>query len=251
MGRTHDALSGVPDRNARQILVDLAQVLTELNTVSHANGASYEFADSSTMRGERWRTRDKPVVPHLGGRHNPGAYDTKKPQGAVDWKGDRTPEYRQKSAEHFWRIACEARTVDDLRVVLRDAEWALEDWRRTPPVAGVTNEPGSFRWKCEIADDMRSVDEVVRIFGVSRSVVYKYRSTYRGIAQRPRDVIQSPAESTLCSTAGELSGAKLCGNCGTRVGPFNEKQLCKTCAEFASDRQGDKDPFDQSRERGA
>jgi hypothetical protein len=117
----------------------------------------------------------KTVHDHVGGD---------KPPGGIDHEGDRTPEFRQKSAEHFLRRAARCVTARDYELVLADARAALEAWQRTP-VTG-DPEPGSFAWKKQIAADVasgrRSVESACRFYSVSRATVYRYLQRYEAAA---------------------------------------------------------------------
>lgn len=135
--------------------------------VSHVRGTAYDVSSS-------------------GGNGQPLL-----PPGGIDHRGDRQPEYRQKSVDHFvqrWnglvsrldRMGGEhAMAVRD--EILREALAALKDWRRTPPIAGKDPDEGSFEWKCRVANDPRPSRVVAGQYGVSHVTVIRYRRQYAGV----------------------------------------------------------------------
>ena len=163
----------------------LRQVVVRLDMMSHANGASYEFAPNDVGRGDRWRfTNRHAPVPHLGSRQGKGGFDTKTPRGTIDWKGDKTPEFRQKSAEYFRRRAGRVKTIDELEALLSEAQAALDAWGHTPTVRGIPYERETFLWKCAIADDPRDIATVATFYAVGRRTVSRYRTQFRGVLTR-------------------------------------------------------------------
>lgn len=165
-----------------QLAHQLRQIVVRLDLMSHASGAAYEFAPSETGRArvERWRSSDRhDPVPHMGSRHNPAAYDTRKPSGALDWQGDRIPEYRQKSAEYFRRRARQVRNVMQLEALLAEAIAAEEAWRKTPLLEG--ERPASKadpRWKQWVGSSKLENAEIARLYSVSRQYIHKIRRQY-------------------------------------------------------------------------
>jgi hypothetical protein len=120
----------------------------------------------------------------------------------VDVKGDLTPEYRQKSHVHFQKrlghlerrwdralahpdgervLGLQTAILSELSTLVKDARDALEAWLRTPDVAGVEPERGSFLWKCQIADDKRDLEAIKTKYTVSTATVYRYRAKYKGL----------------------------------------------------------------------
>ncbi len=148
----------------------LKQVLTELSLVSHVPGVGY---DSS------------------GGGSGPGDKSGARPPGEVDWKGDREPDFRQKSHLHFLRrlsgIARGLEKLSDERVerlldeLLSDAKDALEAWRKSPQPEGLDPIKGSKAWKIAIANDQRPSRVVAGYYGISHVTVLRYREQYEGV----------------------------------------------------------------------
>lgn len=175
------------DLETRRLVGELRKIVQRLALVSHAPIQGYNLAPSENGRGERWRSRDtRPPIPHLGS-HMPKGGDTQEPRGEVDWRGDKTPEYRQKSHLYFqrtitrWERSAYLYTAGDLASLLGEAEDALTAWLKTPVVAGVELERGSFRWFCAIADDDRPIDKIKEHYSVGKSTIYRYRAKYRGV----------------------------------------------------------------------
>lgn len=113
------------------------------------------------------------------------------PSGGIDHKGDREPEYRQKSADHFARQLqalvngleklSQSRAEEIRDEIFKEAAKALKDWRFTPDVPGLEPERGTLQWKCKIANDVRSSRIVAGHYGVSHVSVLRYRKQYAGI----------------------------------------------------------------------
>ncbi len=72
-------------------------------------------------------------------------------------------------------------TFEEARLALMRAR------RREAPILDEKMQlvPGSFFWKCAIADDSSPVEELVVRYSVSRASVYRYRVTYRGLRKTP------------------------------------------------------------------
>lgn len=135
--------------------------------VSHVRGTSYDTSSSH------------------------GKVETMTPTGGVDRQGDREPEFRQKSAEHFARRLqgivdgldqlSQARAEALRDEILEQTTQALRDWRFTPDVPGVEPAYGTLAWKCKIANDPRSSRIVAGHYGTSHVSVLRYREQYGGI----------------------------------------------------------------------
>jgi hypothetical protein len=140
----------------RELYIDAVRVIVQLNLVSHASGANLDPSARST---ETSRTGNRPP-------------------GGLDWRDDRQPEYRQKSAEHFrWRLS-RCRTSDDVRMVLADATDALEAWRKTP-LGAVDPQPGDPLFKRWIIKQDKTDSELARLTGVSRQYINRIRNAER------------------------------------------------------------------------
>lgn len=164
----------------------LHTTIRKLALVSHAPIQGYNFAPNEIGRGDRWRkTNTHDPLPHLGA--HPGRHvGTAIPRGDIDHKGDRTVEYRQKSAEHFARRL--QRMVDDKRRTytaeqLKDlhdeALAALEAWRKTPLIAGERPALRDPRWKYWVANCEHSTADILRWYGISRQYLHQIRRKYR------------------------------------------------------------------------
>lgn len=176
----------------RLALSELRRVVQRLALVSHAPAQTVNLAPppEGLRAPVRWRVwPNRPADAHVGGRSRGGG-DSSLPRGGVDWRGDKTEEYRQKSHVYFQRRldAMERSdrlyTASDLSALHREAREALLAWMKTPDVSGVKDlepEPKSFLWKCQIADDDRPVETVKTHYSVSRATIYRYRSKYRGL----------------------------------------------------------------------
>ena len=99
------------------------------------------------------------------------------PPGGVKGGDDFKGEYPQKSHLHFRARLDGCRTVAEFSALARDVAAALEAWQRTP--APSSPEPGTLAFKRMIAACTEPVDEIVRLYSVSRAAVYKYRKDYR------------------------------------------------------------------------
>lgn len=166
----------------RQDLVgDILRIVQRIALMSHAPIQGYNFAPSEVGRGQRWRTSDaRPPVAHLG-QHQAKRGGGSPPGGEIDRRGDAAPEFRQKSHVYLQRRLARARTDDQLRDVLEEAKQILGDWMRTPSVAGVEPERGSFAWKVQIANDERDDRAILAVYSISRSSLWRYRQKYRGL----------------------------------------------------------------------
>ena len=151
---------------------ELRQVLTDLSLVSHVSGAPI---DSS------------------GGGSGPGDKSGARPPGEVDWKGDKEPDFRQKSHVHFVRrlsaLSRGLHKLSDERAelildeILKDAKDALHAWQKSPVPAGTDPSPGTRAWKIQIANDTRSSRVVAGHFGISHVSVIRYREQYSGVTE--------------------------------------------------------------------
>lgn len=104
----------------------------------------------------------------------------KLPPGGVDKEGDRTPEFRQKSAEHFKARYRGCRSDRDFSLVLADALEAEASWKRTPlPSEPLLDDP---QWKRWVADSTLPDAEIARRYSVSRQYVNRIRRQYRKAA---------------------------------------------------------------------
>jgi hypothetical protein len=127
------------------------QVIIRLALISHASTVTFEPSARSTE------------VSRTGNR----------PPGGIDFKDDREPDFRQKSAEHFARRLTGCNTPKDVQLVLLDAERALDAWQRTPlsgdPLPG---DPFFKRW---VREHHASSAELARLTGVSRQYIHRIR----------------------------------------------------------------------------
>jgi len=144
----------------------LAQTIAQLHIISHVPAANLEPGAKSSEES-------------IGGR---------RPTGGINHKDDRSTEgFRQKSAEHFAARARRCRSERDYQAVLEDALAALDAWKRTPPGAEI--EWGSFAWRRQIATDVedkiRTVDQAVTFYKISRATVYRYVPAYEKKAAGP------------------------------------------------------------------
>lgn len=170
------------------LIAEIRRVVQSIALMSHGQTQSYNIvmlADEVPKAPPRWRLSDAraPVIP--GARPAKGGGSSIPSGGAPVWD-DRQVEYRQKSHVYFQkkldRLARRSSSSSaDLEALLKEATQALEDWRKTPVVAGVEPERGSFAWKCMVADDGRDVDVLKRTYTVSRATIYRYRAQYRGL----------------------------------------------------------------------
>lgn len=157
-----EALCVVLEQRAeiRQVLTgELAQVLAELELVSHVSAA--RPGSSSRDEGE-----------DIGGR---------RPPGGIDRGDDREREHLQKSAEHFRRRLARARTNEHVETILADARTALAAWRRQPAPTGEP-EYGTPQWKRWVAESELSSSEIARKYCVSGQYIRRIRALYRGAA---------------------------------------------------------------------
>lgn len=171
---------------ARRVVNNIRQAIQELTLVSHAPSQSFDPAPPEDDAPARWRTSSTSgPVPHLGHHHGKTG-DTTIPRGGIDWKGDRTPEYRQKSADHFVRRLKRlhddprrTHDVDELQPLLKDAREALEAWRKTPLVAGERPALADPRWKYWAANCDHTTADLVRWYGITRQYLHQVRRGYR------------------------------------------------------------------------
>jgi hypothetical protein len=173
------------DLECSRLINEIRPVVQRLALVSHAPIQGYNFAPPEFKAGERWRTRSTAAPnPHLSAHHAKGG-DTTIPRGNVDYRGDKTPEYRQKSADHFARqlrrLERETRlcTASDLRDLLKDAEDALEAWHKTPLIAGERPALHDPRWKYWAANCDHTTADLVRWYSISRQYLHQIRQQYR------------------------------------------------------------------------
>lgn len=131
---------------------ETVQIIVRLNLVSHASAISFEATSRSS---ETSRTGNRPP-------------------GGVDWRDDREPDYRQKSALHFQRRLNRCRTRQDIQMVLADAKDALDAWQKTPigPRDPMPGDPMFRRW---VIEHDATDSELARITGVSRQYINRIR----------------------------------------------------------------------------
>lgn len=167
------------------LIGEIRTAVQRLVLVSHAPIQGYNFAPSENGRGDRWRksSRNDPI-PHLG-QHSAKGGDSSIPRGDIDRKGDRTPEFRQKSADHFqktmerWVRSTREYRPSDLSRLLQEAKDAHEAWQKTPLVAGTRPALGDPRWKFWAANCDHTATDIVRWYSVSRSYLADIRKQYR------------------------------------------------------------------------
>lgn len=179
-------------------IVQLRRVVLRISLMSHAPTQSYDVVmkgDDVPNAPPRWRMNDRRApVPHMGA-HSAKGGDTLIPRGDVPRQDDKEADFRQKSHLYFERklnriVRYGRSTSADLDALLEEATQALEDWRRTPAVAGVEPERGSYFWRCAIADaggSSLSDQELTAIkskYTVSKATIYRYRKQLRGIRKR-------------------------------------------------------------------
>ena len=99
-----------------------------------------------------------------------------RPPGGIDHAGDREPDYRQKSAEHFKRRALKANTLRDFEAILTEARAALEAWRRPPKPTEPL--PGDPLFKRHVAESAKTAPELARLYGISARTVHRWRRKY-------------------------------------------------------------------------
>lgn len=129
-------------------------IILKLNLVSHAGAISFE---ASSRSAETSRTGNRPP-------------------GGLDWRDDREPDYRQKSAQHFqWRLG-RCRTRQDVQMLLADAKDALDAWQKTPlgPRDPMPGDPMFRRW---VIEHEATDSELARLTGVSRQYINRIRRT--------------------------------------------------------------------------
>lgn len=150
---------------------ELAQVLAELEMVSHVGAANLSPEPQTGIGNDR------------GGR---------RPQGGIDRRDDRyrdTDEHSERnendrpavlrSHEHFRRRAARCTSDANLLVVLNEARLTLAAWK----VAPVPSEPvwdDVSAWKFWAARSDLPVVELARRAGVSRQAVYQRMRGYEG-----------------------------------------------------------------------
>lgn len=167
------------DMTQHPATLELRRVVLKISLVSHAPIQGYELAPSENGRGDRWRKSNrKPPIPHLGSHPAKGGADSSIPRGDVDRKGDRTPEYRQKSHLYFQTRLNGCSTVGEVEALLVEANETLEAWRKTPLLAGDRPMRDHPQWKAWVATCGHPVKDIVRWYGCSRSLVYKIREDY-------------------------------------------------------------------------
>lgn len=157
--RTVASRNGLRKAFSATLLSELAQLLAELELVSHVSAA--RAGSSSRDEGE-----------DVGGR---------RPPGGIDRGDDREPMHPQKSVEHFQRRLRRARTNAHLSAILEDAQRALEAWKRQPAPSGEP-EYGTPQWKRWVAESSLSSSEIARKFSVSGQYIRRIRSLYREAA---------------------------------------------------------------------
>ena len=164
-----------------EVIARIRRTIHELALISHAGAVAFNPAPAVEPAPTRWRTSDRePPVPHAGSHHSRSS-ETRPPTGGIVRSDERWVEHRQKSAQHFAARLERCWGPDDLRQLLTDVTDALDAWHRTPTVPGVVVERGSFLWRCEIADSDRPIEDIKRVYTVSRATVYRYRARYRGL----------------------------------------------------------------------
>ena len=113
-----------------------------------------------------------------------GKPGSRPPTGGIDRRGDREPDYPQKSQDVFIRRLSRARTAHAYEQIADDAEATLKAWARTPECDGFlerVDENGDFRFsfKRMIANSDDPIATLARIHGITRKTIYVWRSLYR------------------------------------------------------------------------
>lgn len=111
------------------------------------------------------------------GRSSRGDGGAKGPPGGILRRDDREQAFAQKSHEHFRRRYSECRSAGEFHALGDEVAAALDAWQRPPRPR--TPETGTLAWKRMVADSDEPVERLVRLHGISRATVYKYRRLYR------------------------------------------------------------------------
>ena len=140
-----------------EVREDLTRTIMRLAMVSHVSAVSLEPSVRSSDED-------------IGGR---------RPPGGPDWKGDRQPEYRQKTAMYFVRRLRRCHSDQSLSELLVEARQALWDWQHTPIPAGQPPALGDPQWKLWIGQSTEHTSDLARRFGVTERYINKVRREYR------------------------------------------------------------------------
>jgi hypothetical protein len=175
------------DPQCAATILQLRRVVLRISLMSHAPTQSYDVV----MKGDdvpnpppRWRLRDtRPPTPHMGA-HSGMSGDTAIPRGGIRIEDDKQAEFRQKSHVYFQRqldrlLRAKRSVPSDLDALLDEAVQALEDWRKTPLLAGARPVMSDPRWKQWVADSEEDGGTLARWYGVTRQYIHQVRKAYR------------------------------------------------------------------------
>ncbi len=177
-----------------------------LALISHAPTPGYDAALSDAPKPSRWRTSvRRPPVAHAGSHHVHSS-ETKIPRGSDlerrpsppppgssdgDWDvwhlevADWELCYQRRTLDWFDRQAERCNTEARLNVLRDQILEVVQAWLRAPPPpAGTEPEPGSFLWRCAIADSNERVSDTARLNNISSRTVKRYRVKYRGVRRQ-------------------------------------------------------------------
>lgn len=142
------------------LLLDLKQAIAQLELISQAPTQNLD-AFSRDSSGD------------IGGN---------KPSGGIDRRGDREPDYKLKSADHFRRRVQKARSILGLEEILTDIWATLRAWKCPDPPLGIEPERNTLAWKRMIANSSLSAERLAHKHEIGVRTVYRYRSLYRADA---------------------------------------------------------------------
>jgi hypothetical protein len=165
----------IQDLEVLRVDRELREAICRLEMISHAPTMSLDPT-----------SRDTSEEP--GGR-KPGRSNTEPMPRDPDEHDDWFASYHRKTPTYFRRrrektIARNSTT--ELEALRDEALKCIEAWKRTPPPPpGVELEPGTFLWKCKIADDDKGTTKQRAIlYGVGEATIHRYRARYRGLRKR-------------------------------------------------------------------